>query len=328
MPIAADDAELAAALAGSLGERLGAPRRVTVLARRPVTYESSFALEELDVELDGEIRLEMVVKDTSAAALSPQARRIRPTFVHDPAREACTYRDILAAAHLGTPCFHGAASTDGGSWLFVERVRGIPLREIGELDRWQDVAAWLGGMHGTLSPTARRLAAPCRLLRQDADLWREWMRRSLVFARRDSAADAHRRRGLEWLAQRHEPLVERLGSLTAGFLHGDFYASNILVEDARVCPVDWEMASLGPLALDLAALVSGSWGDEQRADLCRAYHQALGGQSFEELVDAVACCRLQLAIQWLGWGSGWEPPAEQRHDWLADAIALAQGLDL
>ena len=36
--------------------------------------------------------------------------------------------------------------------------------------------------------------------------------------------------------------------------------------------------------------------------------------------------RLHLAVQWLGWEPRWEPPAEHRHDWLGEALALAERL--
>ena len=55
------------------------------------------------------------------------------------------------------------------------------------------------------------------------------------------------------------------------FLHGEFYPSNVLIEDAvegpRVRPVDWEMAGLGPGLADLAALISGRWEEAEREAL-------------------------------------------------------------
>jgi hypothetical protein len=29
-------------------------------------------------------------------------------------------------------------------------------------------------------------------------------------------------------------------------------------------------------------------------------------------------------MQWLGWSAEWMPPAEHRHDWLGEALALAE----
>jgi hypothetical protein len=31
-------------------------------------------------------------------------------------------------------------------------------------------------------------------------------------------------------------------------------------------------------------------------------------------------------VQWLGWSSQWSPPAQHAHDWLSEALALAERL--
>jgi thiamine kinase-like enzyme len=116
-------------------------------------------------------------------------------------------------------------------------------------------------------------------------------------------------------------------------VHGEFYASNIVVasnEDGpRVCPIDWEMAGVGPALLDLAALTSGRWSDDERARLELAYVNARGSRlSKDDLAVGLAACRLHLAVQWLGWSAAWTPPEEHRHDWLGEARAAAERLGL
>ena len=91
--------------------------------------------------------------------------------------------------------------------------------------------------------------------------------------------------------------------------------------------MDWETAALGPGLMDLAALTSGAWTDEERTEMSAAYHEALlahGGStpSFRDLLLALDDCRLHLAIRWLGWAEDWSPPAENAHDWLGEAMAL------
>jgi aminoglycoside phosphotransferase (APT) family kinase protein len=118
-------------------------------------------------------------------------------------------------------------------------------------------------------------------------------------------------------------------------IHGEFYASNVLVqtgEEKRVCAVDWEMAAFGPGLTDLAALTAGSWTDGQRTAIALAYHDALSSTdtswrpSVQEFLDALDCCRLQAALQWLGWASNWTPPPEHRHDWLGDVLQVISRL--
>ena len=96
--------------------------------------------------------------------------------------------------------------------------------------------------------------------------------------------------------------------------------------DARVAPVDWELAAAGPGLSDLAALVSG-WPREDREALAAAYAGEPGVPPFT--ARDLDLARLQVAIQWLGWAPPqWQPPPGQRHDWLAEAAGLAGELGL
>jgi len=101
----------------------------------------------------------------------------------------------------------------------------------------------------------------------------------------------------------------------------------------RVCPVDWETAGAGPGLIDLAALTSGKWSEDQRRAMALAYHEAYrdaGGLPADRdaLLIALDRCRLHLAVQCLGWSRGWTPPAEQAHDWLGEALSVAERLGL
>jgi aminoglycoside phosphotransferase (APT) family kinase protein len=197
---------------------------------------------------------------------------------------------------------------------------------VGELALWEEAARWLARMHSELGNDLERQAASGHLLDHDAGFYRRWIERAREFSRAPGQP-ASRARGVDWLAERHESVVEALLSLPRTVIHGEFYASNVLVAPdtapPRVAPVDWELAAVGPGLSDLAALVSGNWADEDRRALAAAY--GLAGSSLRDLDFA----RLQLAIQWLGWAPPeWAPPRGQRQDWLGEALALAEGLGL
>ena len=74
----------------------------------------------------------------------------------------------------------------------------------------------------------------------------------------------------EALAGNYERAVERLVRLPSTLIHGEFYASNIVVQETtercRICPVDWETAAVGPGLIDLAALTSGAWSERANGD--------------------------------------------------------------
>jgi thiamine kinase-like enzyme len=140
---------------------------------------------------------------------------------------------------------------------------------------------------------------------------------------------------IAWLLDRCQAAARVAASLPPTVIHGEFYASNVLVEEqacvVRICPLDWETAGLGPALIDVAALISGSWPEENKEQLAAAYFTAVAsdGAPTDVASQAVAlcCCRLLLAIKWVGWSPGWQPPPEHRYDWLAEALDLARRLN-
>ncbi len=89
------------------------------------------------------------------------------------------------------------------------------------------------------------------------------------------------------------------------------------------------MAARGPALIDLAALTGGNWSDAERAKIVGAYLEAVEGpMDTENLLAALACCRLVLALRWLGWSPVWEPPPEHAQDWLDTAARATAELGL
>jgi hypothetical protein len=349
----ATTAELRAALQHQLSRHFGRPCTLTRLERRPSVYRTSFPLEELDLTLGDGTDLQLLFKDLNRQALTPEARRVKPAFLHEPLREIEVYQRLLAPAGLGTATCYGAVvdPAAGRYWLFLEKVPGVELYQVGDFTVWEEVARWLAGFHAHFARQDRlRTWVEAAYLRHyTADEYRLWIRRA-VEHQGQAGKNACPTDRLVWLAERYETVVERLVRLPATLIHGEFYASNVLTlarsasEGAslsgasgwcgvRVCPVDWEMAALGPGLLDLAALTAGKWDDGQRTALARAYHAALAAEDgqapgLEAFLETLDCCRLHLAIGWLGWSPEWSPPAEHAWDWRGEALHLAEKLRL
>jgi Ser/Thr protein kinase RdoA (MazF antagonist) len=328
--------DLRQSLERALGHHSGGPRRISRLERSPCVFTSSFALEELQLQLDDGTGLDLMFKDLGSSGLSERAREAKPDFLSDPQREIEAYRSILARADLGTATFYGADVDPAQDryWLFIENVRGIALWQIGELEIWEAVARWAAELHNRFA--GQDVPGVEHLVRYDADLYRLWLRRALDFADRwEARQHGKARKTIEWLAERYETVVERLASLPVTFIHGELYASNVLVDQrnrgTRVCPIDWELAAIGPGLIDLAALTMG-WATQQRTALATAYLDAHArserlpaGEAFLELLD---CARLHLAVQWLGWAPDWRPPRSHRRNWVDDALTIATELGL
>ncbi|HEV2857203.1 MAG TPA: aminoglycoside phosphotransferase family protein [Solirubrobacterales bacterium] len=327
---ATSDEELRRCLEGALTEvEAGAPR-VVGLKRRPFAYETSFAIDELRVDLDGGEELDLLVKDIGAG-LSDAAAAAKPSRAIDPRREIAVYRHLLRPSGVPAPRFYGAAEggADGRAWLFLERVPGEVLTDIGEPETWRATARWAAQLGAAVAadrdPTLDRL-----LLHRDRDWHEHW-----IGAAAAACGDSDQAGLASRLRQAGPALLNRLDDLPRAFVHGELYASNVIVqqrvgEQAQVKPVDWEMAGTAPFALDLAALLSG-WAGEERRAMCEAFRAALPGEraiSAADLLAAATLCELALALQWLGWSSGWQPPAEHRRDWAAEAERLLEEADL
>jgi thiamine kinase-like enzyme len=325
---APSDAELRAGLEqalASMGLELAGE-----VERRPSSYRTSFPIEELRFELAGRGPVRAGFKQLEWERLAPTAQLAKPRFLHDPEREPEVYRTLLPQSPVGPPELFGSVLDGDRRWLFVEWVEGRELFQVGERELWEGAARWLARFHVALAPKRERLRSEARLLDHDAAFYRRWIERAREFAAEPKP--------IEWLAARHEQVVEALLAQPRTMLHGEFYASNVLVasdsgptplgrdSDARIAPVDWELAAVGTGLSDLAALVSG-WPEEDRAAIAAAYAAEPGVHAFKRRDLDLA--RLQVAIQWLGWApSEWEPPEGQRHDWLSEATALAEELEL
>ena len=109
-------------------------------------------------------------------------------------------------------------------------------------------------------------------------------------------------------------------------MHGDLYAANVLVRpDGRACLLDWESAAIGSGLLDLAALTSGTLSAAERDRVVAAYADELGLDR-SVLAEDLECCRLVIAVQWLGWSERWTPPRERAYDWRGEAARAARAL--
>jgi hypothetical protein len=331
--------DVSAALKDVLSRSLGRDCRIIEIQRHPSRYWSSYTVELIDVWLDDGTTLPLFFKQLGRGALVEAAAGTKPRFLDDPLRELMTYRAILNPLHLGTPACYGAVinAATGRYWLFLERVSGSLLRQVGEFALWIEAARWLAGFHSKFVAPVEHWRQTVPLLVHDAAYYRRWLRRAQAFLGSSLQSTPEQRRWISWLAERYEVVVDNLMSLPRNVIHGEYYASNIIIQQecgrVRVCPVDWEMTAVGPGLVDLAALTGGNWTDAERTALCEAYLAALPpGAGWAPQPDALwtilGHCRLHLALQWLGWAPGWVPPPEHRYAWFSEAVVLAEWLSL
>ena len=330
MKQAVSDRELIEALREG-GEIAG----IAGLSRRPYRYATSSPLEEVRVRLDGGREVALILKDATRERLLGDAPTVKPPFLYEPRRELETYRRLIGPAGIG-PRFFGAGAHDDPPryWLLIEKVPGVELWQVGELEVWEQVATWLAGFHAGFEHRLEDVLADNPYLLRHSEAWfRSWAERARAALARSTD---QRAAALDRALDRYEEAAHSLAALPRAFVHGELYPSNVIVVrrsgSPRVCPVDWEMAAIGPGLIDLAAL-AGGWDEEQRGRLVTAYLEGYSGPGYAAhdpgaLADDLARCRLHLALQWLGWSTDWRPPSEHAHDWLAEALSLARQLGL
>jgi hypothetical protein len=316
-------AEIEHALAAHIGGR-----RITRIERVPSAGRSSFFVDDVDVSLDDGTTLELVAKAADRNSMSPEGRAAKPFFLWNAERERACYETVLSPAGIETARYVGScASIAGARYLLLERVHGVPLWQRGDLLAWREAARWLARLHVRVG-AARALgsAAGPHLLRYTRHFYECWIERARQY-RADPA--------LEAVAARYPLVVGRLLAEPMTFIHGDFYAANVLITPGGqtgrpgVRPIDWEMASIGPAAIDLACLLAGRWTDDERDDLTGAYwqeHIRLGRllPSRDEFRKTLDYCLIHLSVRNLGWSRHWTPPPEHAQDWLREAQRLCE----
>jgi hypothetical protein len=304
-------------------------RRITRLTRTAAPYSSSFRMEEVEVAFEDGGTAWFVLKDLSPGALLDGARRAKPPFLFDPRREIETYRHVLVPPRVPAPRVAGVVADEAREryLLLLERVPGVPLWQVGELEAWEEAARCAAGIHAALAEAATSLAAPARLLAYDEAYYRCWRGRAEAVVAAGKAEAASR------VFRAYDLAVPDLLAMPRTFIHGEFHASNIVAAPSagafRVIPVDWEMAALAPRLMDLADLTAGNWTPAQRRHIAGAYRAAAaarGASAPRDFDRALDQCRLHRAVQWLGWSDDWLPPREHAQDWLGEALRLCDAL--
>jgi hypothetical protein len=284
-------------------------RRVANLARDPWPYYSSAMMESIDVTWADGSRDSLLAKQSSAG--QHNATSVRPEFLIHPLREPTCYR-IVSDLGLDTPAYFGFDTNQ--HVLLIEKVDGIPLWQVGDIHVWCEAARWLARFHSRAPDIPAQSDGV--LLKYDEPFYRRWIERAEQFASAENRDAVHR------IASVYRSIVPKLLELPVRLIHGEFVASNILVQSTStghcIRVVDWEMASLGPAMMDLADLTAGDWPDADKQRMIDAYAALASAYSPDDL----PLCRFARAVQWLGWSEGWKAPAEHAHDWLAEAMEL------
>lgn len=310
-------------LESSLAESWGMPCRIA--SRTDFGGATSHPLWKIDASVGGR-RTVVILKELTPGLELPAASRTRPSFITNPDREGWIYRSRVGGSGI-TPRFV-AASPPGHerSWIAVEFVAGAELWQMADLAAWQSAAEALADLHHRVGPAAlgeTTTATP--LVRHNRAFYERWWERAMAFAEPVHRAAVHE------LVAIGRSTLDLVLDQPRTLIHGESFASNILVRSDRTCAlIDWETAAEGPGLWDVASLVAG-WDEPVVQQLAAAYRlRATGagddGLGADCLLRSLDACRLQQCLQWIGWAPQWTPPEEHRQDWVAIGLRLAERL--
>lgn len=242
---------------------------IDAVDREPVREIGSYDCHVLTVRLADGRRRRFFLKDFATTRRSkddPELRR---------ARELAVYRDLLARADQGTPRYHGSEwdEQNGRFWLLLEAVEGVVIRDHNEAHGVL-TAAWLARMQGFFVRHPQDLRRCVHLVTHDEGFFiskAEAALRDVAHIAPDCVAR------LGSLVDRYDRVVELMATQPRTLVHGGYLPGHLLVDQhrdpVRVCPVDWELAGLGPTLFDLASFTDGA-EPEARRQMWDAYRQA------------------------------------------------------
>ncbi len=250
---------------GIIERCLGTP--VTAVREVPAPASTSYALRRLLLELADGRTLDVLLKDFDVS------RHAEDVALWQGARERYVYETILAGRDLGTPELYGVVwdGPSGRHWLLLEFVQGRTLRQ-SPIEDWVAAAGWLGRLHGILGGREAELARPGVLVNYDDTYFRDMAERAL-HAVGSRSGSLHRR--LAAAVDAYGAMIERFCAGRPMLVHGSYRPKNILVDTSatpgRICPVDWELAAVGPRLHDLACMANEVDDRPTIERLCEAY---------------------------------------------------------
>jgi aminoglycoside phosphotransferase (APT) family kinase protein len=304
---------------------LGKP--VTAVRELPTPATTSFAARRLMLDLADGGTLDVFVKDFSE---SPHAAELA---LRRGERERYVYERVLGGRDLGTAALYGVVwdEPSGPNWLLLEFVQGRTLRQ-SPVEDWIAAAGWLGRLHRTMAGREAELARPGLLVSYDAVYFRDIAQRARQ-AVSSRPGSLHRR--LTAVLDGYGAMIEHFFASRRTLVHGSYRPKNILVDTSampvRICPVDWELAAVGPQLHDLACLANEVDHRPTIERFGKAYAEATGDSGLpvpgtDEMLAELDRLRLHRVLRSLARSAEWAYPDDAVTRLVTKAETIRAGL--
>ncbi len=268
-----------------------AGRGVPVLARQPNRFESTFASEIVTCHLAENGTFRVFCKYGTSNFDKAYGHRGGVSY------EAAVYSKVLSPLHTSTPAFYGVYREKRSSqtWLLIEYLKGASRDVSKTNDAVIHAAQWIGRFQAL---NEKRISNDrLSFLREyDANYYVGWARRTnRLFGSRPTE-----RPWLPRLCARFEELVPYLLNARKTVIHGEYYPTNIIYQDGKSRPADWQSAAIAVGQIDLAALTQ-NWPKRMVERLAREYVRArwpMGEPDNFSRLFGIA--RVYMTLRWLG----------------------------
>ncbi len=266
--------------------------KITILSRRRNLYVSTFASEIVSCRLDRSPKLRLFCKYGGDHGHQQHGHKSAVPY------EAQVYRHVLQPLRGAGPKFYGSYRDPdtGETWLVIEYLpRSWRMDETPHPAAERLAVKWLGRFHA--ANEARLSSAPMPFLNvYNAEYYAGWARRTSRIAQNFT-------RRFAWL----RTVCERFGGLATALLmpkatviHGEFYPHNVLVQEERIYPVDWESAAIAAGEIDLASMME-NWTADESSEYLLDYQKARWPQGAPvEFQSIFAAAQLYWTFRWLG----------------------------
>jgi hypothetical protein len=215
-----------------------------------------------------------------------------------PFYEIEVYRSLLSRLSVSLPRFLGAWTEEnqGAGMLVIESLdRGCRMTKTADPEgSLVEVARWAADFHRASAP---EVAGPelAFLKRLDRRFFEDRLKRLLAMEE-----SGPRYGWLRRLAGHIDRLWAAIADLRPTAVHGELYPQNVLFQEGRPRPVDWETTSVGLAEFDLATLLE-RWPRDVARRAIDAYLEAgCLAVSPRDLAHRLTVARVLTALHWLG----------------------------
>ena len=246
------DEEITSLVADVLSRRFSRAVAVRLVSRKPCEFATLCPVEVLSVGVDDGITMSLFVKHfQNSDSWHPDKKRGD--------REVLVYKQLFHGESLPVPAFFGSAVREAGvnGILILENVADWNLK-YHSLDLWHLAAGRLADLHRHFA--WRPELAVCNfLLKLDVSYFVEWARRALDAVQTSGADNTKLFHDL--VLNRFSEAATLLARQPVTLVHNDLAPKNVIANrgtiPTTICIVDWEIAGVGCVLLDLVHLKYG-----------------------------------------------------------------------